>query len=160
MAAAHTRRISVARGPAEVVSADSRNRTIRIAVGATVLRLAAEEQLLAFQPQTEYRVFYLAGPVPIILSAEVDTGEPPGEEAPAEPETGEQIAQDSQVQVIRRGYLIVVLIGVLALAIPVVGILASSLPGALRGAVWLVLLVLAVGFVLFAVWWLSPRRVR
>jgi hypothetical protein len=162
MAAARTRRISLAEGRAEVMSADSRRNNIRIKIGATALRLATKEQLLAFQPEVEYRVFYIAGPVALILSAEVAGGEAIAQDAqaPAEPETGEQIAQDSQVQVIRRGYLIVVLIGVLALAIPVVGILASSLPGALRGLVWLGLLILAIGFVPLALWWISPRRTR
>lgn len=153
MSAARSRQISVAKGSARVLSEELNN--FRIAIGSTKLRLLTEEQLAAFQPGTEYRVYYLAGPVPTILSAELagapplDAGIPGEEEDPA--------LQSTQMQTIRRGYLIVIMIGVLALGLPIAGIAASSLPAGLRGLVWLVMIVLAIGFVPLALWMLSPR---
>jgi hypothetical protein len=84
--------------------------------------------------------------------AGVDTG------ALAAIETDESIAQDGQIQTARRGYLIVVLIGGLALVLPIVGILATNLPAGVSGLVWVTLLVVAIGFVPFALWWLGGRQ--
>jgi hypothetical protein len=59
------------------------------------------------------------------------------------------------VAVIRRGYVIVVLIGVLALVIPVAGVAAGRLSSALQALVWISLLAAAIGLAWFAVRWLG-----
>jgi hypothetical protein len=148
MTAARSRRIQVATGLAEVVSEGPDEYHVR--VGPTRLRLASEEQLQALSPGTEYAVYYLAGRVSTVLSAEpVGAGSASGPAAPAPSE------RDGQVTVIRRGYVIVAMIGALALGMPLAGIAAGRLSEGLRSAVWIGLLVLAIGFAWFAVRWLT-----
>jgi hypothetical protein len=138
----------VAAGPAEV-AADG----LHVRIGPTRLRLAGEEQLAAFTHGAEYRVYYLAGPAPIVLSAEVaGAGPTPDTEDEAAPSVA-----DGQVAVIRRGYLIVVLIGVLALVIPVAGIAAGRPSSGLQAVVWIGLLGAAIGLAWFAVRWLGAE---
>jgi hypothetical protein len=156
MAAARSRQISVAKGTASIVSQNAAQNSIKIKIGATTLRLLTLEQLSAFQPGAEYRVYYLAGPVPTILSAEVVGSEALAADEPAEPASDE--AQQAEMQTFRRGYLLVVLIGVLALAIPAVAVLGSSLPPGLRSLLLLGLGILAIGFVPFALWMLRSRQ--
>ena len=60
--------------------------------------------------------------------------------------------------VVRRGYLIVALLGVLALAIPVAGALVGDLPPGLRPVAWIGLLAIAIGFAWLALAWLRPRN--
>jgi hypothetical protein len=71
MAAARSRQINVAKGLAAVVAQNVAQNNIKVKIGATTLRLLTLEQLSAFRAGAEYRVYYLAGPVPTILSAEV-----------------------------------------------------------------------------------------
>jgi hypothetical protein len=145
MAAARSRRILVATGPAAIVEDDD-----HVRIGPTRLRLASEEQRGAFTPGAEYRVYYLGGPVPLVLSAEaVGAGSAPQVDEPA------SAFPDGQVAVIRRGYAVVVLLGVLALGIPIAGIAAGRLSPRLSAAVWIGLLALAIGFAWFAVRWLT-----
>ena len=49
------------------------------------------------------------------------------------------------------------LLGVLALGIPVAGVMVGSLPPGLRPVAWLGLLAVAIGFVWLALAWLRPR---
>lgn len=152
MRAARSRQIHVARGQARIVAADSDD--MRVAIGATTLRLLTEEHVAAFQPGTEYRVFYLDAPVPIILSAEVAGDEASGgEDDPSAADA--QLVQSNQLRTFRRAYLLVIIIGVLALGIPIVGFASANLPEGLRGILWIALLVVAIGFVLLALRWLS-----
>jgi hypothetical protein len=148
MAAARSRQVQVAAGPAEV-AADG----LHVRIGATRLRLAGEEQVGAFTPGAEYRVYYLAGPVPIVLSAEVAGAGP----APDSEEEAAPSVADGQVAVIRRGYVIVVLIGVIALVVPIAGIAAGRLSPGLQSAVWIGLFGATIGLAWFAVRWLGSR---
>jgi hypothetical protein len=143
MGAARSRRIQVATGPATVIDDD------HVRIGPTRLRLAGEEQRGAFAPATEYRVYYLAGPVPIVLSAQAAGASPLPDVEEAAPSVADETA------VFRRGYVIVVLLGVLAVGIPVAGIAAGGLPRGLSAVMWIGLLVLAIGFAWFAVRWLT-----
>jgi hypothetical protein len=143
MAAARSRQIRVAAGPAEVVPDGLR-------IGSTRLRLAGEEQLGAFTPGAEYRVYYLAGPAPIVLSAEAA-----GAGAASDTEEAAPSGADRHLAVIRRGYVVVVLIGVLALVVPIAGIAAGRLSPGLQALVWIALLAVAIGFACFAVRWLG-----
>ena len=96
----------------------------------------------AFQPGVEYRVYYLAGPVALVLSAESlsrgTTSREPAADADAD--AAEHAAASAQIGIVRRGYVIVVLIGLLALGIPVAGVLVRDLPPRLRPLAWIGLL--------------------
>jgi hypothetical protein len=156
LAAAAGRRLDVARGRAEIVATDAASHDVRLRLGPTVLRFPSAAHLAPFQPGTEYRVYYLPGPMPLVLSAEaVDAESRAGAETPdgTAPE-----GPDPRLRTIRRGRIVLVLLGVLALGIPVVGMLARRAPAAWQPLLWPALLLLALGFAGFAVWWLSPRR--
>ncbi len=157
MAAARSRQINVAEGRAAIVAQNAAQNNIKVKIGATTLRMLTLEQLSAFQIGTEYRVYYLAGPVPTILSAEVVGSAALAADGPEEPPP-DAAAQQAEMQTFKRGYVLVILIGVLALAIPAVGLLASSMPAGLRGVVWIVLGIVAIGFVPFALWMLGTRQ--
>jgi hypothetical protein len=161
LAAARSRQLSVARGAPEVLSDAADD--CRIRIGPTPLRLAGQAQVEAFRPGTEYRVYYLAGPVALVLSAETLPGQDAGSiEAPgtAGADAAERATAAAQVAVVRRGYVVVILLGVLALGIPVAGVLVGDLPPGLRPIAWIGLLTVSIGFVWLALGWLRPRRRR
>jgi hypothetical protein len=118
-----------------------------VKIGRTKIRLITQEQFDAFQMGTDYRVFYLPGPTPTILSGEVI-----GTEAEAdlmdEPETA--LEQDVVLRGHRAARPVVIVLAVLTLGIPLVGFAAASLPSSLRSLVMLVLLAGAIGFVFWA----------
>ena len=80
--------------------------------------------------------------------------------ADADADAAEHAAASAQIAVVRRGYVIVVLLGLLALGIPVAGVLVGDLPARLRPLAWIGLLVVAIGFAWLAIAWLTsgPRR--
>jgi hypothetical protein len=154
LAGARARTIRVASGRAEPARTGApAGRRVRL--GATVLPVLTDDQLAAFVPGVDYRVWYLQGrPVPTILSAEVIGAHvlPPGAPAaiPTDP------AGDRRLRTIRRGMLLVVAIGALALAIPVLGAVADRWAAPWRAALWVGLLAVAIGLVPFARRWLAP----
>jgi hypothetical protein len=158
LAGARGRTIRVARGRAEPAPPEAGPRGRRVCIGATVLPVLTDEQLAAFVPGVDYRVWYLEGsPVPTILSAEA-TGAPPlspTAPAPAIP-TDAPTAPDHRLRTIRRGMLLVVAIGALALAIPVLGAAADRWAAPWRAVLWLALLAVAIGLAPFARRWLAP----
>jgi hypothetical protein len=158
MAAARSRQINVAKGTAAIVSQNAAQSDIKIKIGATTLRLLTLEQLAAFQPGAEYRVYYLAGPVPTILSAEVVGSEARAADEPAEPSLEADTAQQAEMQTFGRGYALVILIGVLALAIPAVAVLGSSLPAGLRNSLLIALSIVAIAIVPVGLWLLRSRQ--
>jgi hypothetical protein len=160
---ARVRQISVARGLVEVLS--EAHDDCRIRIGGTLLRLSDAATLRAFHPGTEYRVYYVAGPVTIVLSGESlpDAVVPPADRArdsDADADADEHATANAQLAIVRRGYLIVVLLGALALGIPLAGVLAGDLPPQLRWLAWIGLLAIALGFVWLALAWLDPRKRR
>lgn len=152
--------LSVARGPVEILS-DAPD-DCRVRIGGTPLRLPDATALPAFQPGTEYRVYYLAAPVAIVFSGEAlrDAMGPPDRATSADADTDEHEMATAQVAVVRRGYLIVVLLGVLALGIPLAGGFVGDVPPRLRPLAWIGLLAVALGFVWLALAWLDPRKGR
>ncbi|HET9224430.1 MAG TPA: hypothetical protein VFO07_18095 [Roseiflexaceae bacterium] len=158
MAAAHSRQINVAKGPAAIVAQNPAQNDIKIKIGATTLRLLTMGQLSAFQPGAEYRVYYLAGPVPTILSAEVVGSEALAAAESGEPALQDAAAQQAEMQTFRRGYALVVLIGILALAIPAVTVLGSGLPAGLRSMLLVALVILAIAIVPAGLWLLRSRQ--
>ncbi len=160
LSAAGSRKLSEAQGPAEILSESPSE--CRVRFGRTSLRLPGVAALEAFEPGHEYRVYYLAGPVAHVLSAEsVSRGMAAGETAAeAEADMAEHETARAQIGIVRRGYVIVVLIGLLALGIPLAGVFVRDLPDRLRPFAWIGLLAVAVGFVWFAVSWLDPGKRR
>jgi hypothetical protein len=160
LSAAGSRNLSAAQGPAEVVS-DSET-DYRVRFGRTSLRLPGAAALGAFEAGHEYRVYYLAGPVAHVLSAEslspgMSSGGPAAE---TETDAADRETASAQIRIVKRGYVIVVLIGLLTLGIPLAGFFVPDLPGHLRPFAWIGLLAVAVGFVWFAVSWLDPGKRR
>ena len=121
LSAAGSRRLHVSEGTVEVVS--EREGDCRVRIGGTALRLSGPDALEAFSPGEAYRVYYLAGPVALVLSGEALSGpaSEEGREAAARTDAAERETAAAQISVVRQGYVIVVLIGVLALAIPFAG---------------------------------------
>lgn len=155
MATARSQEVRVAQGPVEILSdADD---DCRIRIGATPLRLPSVAHLPAFQAETEYRVYYLPGSRPIVLSAEaLWRGAAPPHDATATDDVPETTTAD-RLAVFRRADLIVALLGVLALGIPVAGALAGRLPPGLHPVAWIGLLAVAIGFAWLSLAWLRPR---
>ena len=160
LSAACSRRVMVARGPIEILSETEQD--CRVRIGGTVLRLPGVDTVEAFQPGAEYRVYYLAGPVAMILSGEslTDQGPSVGEDVDPDASALEHATASAQIVVVRRGYVIVVLLGVLALGIPVAGSLVNDLPPRLRPLAWIGLLVVAVGLAWLAISWLTTGTRR
>lgn len=156
LVAARSRQVQVAHGLVEVL-ADADD-DCRVRIGPTPLRLASPAHLEAFRPAIEYRVHYIAGPVAFVLSAETLW-----EREATEPDAGgaghsaPQTVEDSRV-VFRRAVVIVLVLGALALGIPVAGVLVGSLPPGLRPLAWVGLLAIAIGFAWLAIAWLRPRQ--
>lgn len=148
LAATKEKQIQKAEGEAAhgKIRADSANFEIKI--GRTKIRLLTQGQLEAFQVGERYRVYFLPGPVPTILSAEVI-----GTEAEADQyiEPAEGIEDDLIVQRQKRARPVVVTLAALALAFPLAMFAASALPESLRCVVLLVLLGTGFGFVFWAV---------
>jgi hypothetical protein len=149
--AARSQQVAAAQGVAEVV-ADAPG-DCRIRIGPTELSMPGVEHLAPFRPDAEYRVYYLAGPRPIVLSAENLARET--HEGGADAETGERATAGEPIAVVRRGYVVVVLLGVLALGIPLAGIMVGDLPPRLRPLAWITLFAVAIGFVWLSVSWLE-----
>jgi hypothetical protein len=78
----------------------------------------------------------------------------------AEADATGRAAASAQIALVRRGYLIVVLLGLLALGIPLAGVLVGDLPARLRRLAWIALLAVASGFVWLALAWLTPGKRR
>jgi hypothetical protein len=152
------RRLGVARGPVEILSEAPDD--CRVRIGGTSLRLPDTAALQAFQPGTEYRVYYLGGPVAVVLSGEALSGGvvPRRPASDAEADAAERVVAGAQIAVVRRGYLIVVLLGLLALGIPLAGVLVGDLPPRLRPLAWIGLLAVALGFAWLALAWLTRGK--
>jgi hypothetical protein len=148
---------SVARGAAAVASKAEGNWQIRI--GVTRLRMPTEEHMRAFQPGTEYRVYYLPGAMPMVLSAEVASGEADAGLPPlTQAEEAELARQDPQVQSAGHAWLLLAMLGVLVVFIPIAGVLVSSLPALQRVTVMVGLLVIAGVYALLSPRLVAPRR--
>jgi hypothetical protein len=147
LAATQNRQIKVAEGQARRGKIRPDAAHFEIKIGKTGLRLLTEEQLDAFSLDTPYRVYYLPGPIPAILSGEVI-----GTEAEAarfiEPEP--PIEEDSVLQRQRKARPTVMIVGILAIAFPLVLAFASDLPGILFLLVLAGLFAIGIAFVFWA----------
>jgi hypothetical protein len=144
------RQISVAKGKASVASNVENNYQLKI--GSTKLRIPSPEQMAAFQPAAEYRVYYIAGPVPVILSGEnIVEGVDPDEVAL---EMAEELSpeQDPTMKLARGGRTVLFVMMLVIVQVIAVGLLVSQVSGALR---WVIIGGLVVETIGFAVWALA-----
>lgn len=112
-------------------------------IGTARLRLGAAGVAAAFVPGLRYRVHYLDGPVPLVLSAEWLDREGPEAPAPAGP--------DPRLATLRRGRALVLVLGAVTVAL----ILAATLaPAALTAAGPWPLIAGGVAFAIAAALWL------
>jgi hypothetical protein len=158
--AARSRELKVAGGPVEVLAETEHD--CRVRIGGTVLRLPGVDAVEAFRSGTEYRVYYMAGPVALILSGEAlpRGGVSADVDADSNADAREHAGAIAQIGVVRRGYVIVIVLGILALGIPVAASFVGDLPPRLRPLAWIGLLVVAVGFAWAALSWLSSGTRR
>lgn len=140
------RTLSVAEGSAEPAGPD------RLRVGGATLRLASPEQCDAFDATVAYRVFYLAGPRALVLSAEALGADAPDAEAPAAP-----LAADPVLRTARRARWVLLALGALALQMPLAAAAAGALAPGARALAVVALFAEGVAFATFAVWWLGRR---
>ena len=147
LAATKEKQIQKAEGEAAKgkVRADAAHFEVKI--GRTKIRLVTQEQLDTFQMGESYRVHFLPGPIPTILSAEV-LGTEAEAELTLEPEAS--IEDDEILRRHQNARPVVVVLAVLTLGIPLAGFAVSSLTGPLRFVGMLVLLGIAGGFVYWA----------
>lgn len=150
MATLGRRQISVAKGKASIATNAENNYQVKI--GSTKLRVPLQGQLASFDPSAEYRVYYIAGPVPIILSGEqvvegVDQDEVALENAP------ELLGQqDPAMQLARGGRTVLFALLFVIVQVIAVGMLATNVTGALRWVIIAGLVVESVGFVGWVLW--------
>jgi len=146
MATTRTKQIQKAEGEAQPGKIRPDAAHFELKIGRAKIRLLTEEQLQAFQAGTAYRVHYLAGPIPTILSAEVMGTE---EEAAVLMEQEPPLEQDSVLQAQKRARRVVAILAILTLGFPTILLLASNLPG-----FWfLLVLVLLFGVGILFVFW-------
>jgi hypothetical protein len=118
-----------------------------IKVGRTKLRLLTETQLEAFNVDLAYRVYYIAGPTPTILSAEVIGTE---DEAAAHVELESPVEHDAVIKSQKRARRIVAIVALLSLCFPFLMLLAGNLSGPFPLVMFGVLLAVAFLFVHWA----------
>lgn len=147
LAATKEKQIQKAEGEASRGKMREDSANFEIKIGRTKIRLLTLGQLEAFQVGESYRVHFLPGPIPVILSAEVI-----GTEAEAEQyiEPADPIEDDLVVQQHKRARPVVVALAVLALGFPLAALAASYLPESLRCVVWFALFGVGFGFVFWA----------
>jgi len=154
MTAAREKQISTAEGTVKWGKIQAEQAIFELGIGTKKLRLLTEEQLVSFVEGEEYRVYYLNGRVPTILSAEaIGSGVELQESYPELEESNYQ--QDQVVQMQRKARSILFVLPVLVLGIPLIGFATTGLPPLLRWSVMALLLVISIGFVYWAL-----KRVR
>lgn len=118
-----------------------------IKIGRTKVRLLTPEQLESFQVGISYRVYFLPGSMPTILSAEVI-----GTEAEAEQfsEPADSIEDDEILKQHQRSRPVVVLLALLTLGFPLAIFVVSSLTETLRCVAMFALLGIGIGFITWA----------
>ncbi len=148
LATTQTKTIQVAEGEAQVGKLRPNSAYFDLVIGKHKIRLLTLEQIKAFQIGTAYRPYYLSGPIPTILSAEVIGTEA---ETSAFREEEGQIEQDQIVQAQQKGRRVVWVMVVLALGFPLILFVASAagVPSFLQMLLWFGLFALGL---LFVVW--------
>ncbi len=144
------RQISVAKGKASIASNAENNYHVKI--GSTKLRIPSSGQLAAFQPAAEYRVYYIAGPVPIILSGESIVEGVDQDEIALEMAEEGPIQQDPVMKLAKGGRTVLLVLVFMIVQVTAAGLLIGNVQGALRWVLIGALIVEAVGFAAYALW--------
>lgn len=118
-----------------------------IKIGRTTIRLLTQEQLDSFRVGESYRLYFLPGPVPTILSAEVIGTETEAEQTL---EPADSIEDDVIIQRQKRGRSIVAVLAILTLVIPLGMLAGSMLPAPFSAIIFLGLFLISIGFVAWA----------
>jgi hypothetical protein len=145
--AAKSGQVQKAEGEMSLGKIKPNSANFEIKIGRSKIRLLTEEQLQAFQAGIAYRVFYIPGPIPKILSAEVIGTE---DEAAVLVEHEPPLEADQELQSQKRARLTVAILGVLTLCFPLVMFVASDLPGFQFLLVFVALFVVGMLFVAWA----------
>ncbi len=145
--AAKSTTFKVAEGEAQPGKIKEDSAHFEIKFGKTKVRLVTLEQLEAFEMGTAYRVYYLPGPIPVILSGEVIGTE---DEARQLLETEVPLEKDKVLQGHSNARPVAIVLAVLTIGIPLAAFAAANLPGILRFVVILLLFGLSIGFVFWA----------
>ncbi len=143
-AAAKSGLLQKAEGEVSLGKIKPNSASFEIKVGRAKIRLLTEEQLQAFQIGTAYRVFYIPGPIPKILSAEVIGTE---DEAALLAESEPPLEADLELQAQKRGRRAVAILAGLSLCFPLVLFVASDLPGFWFSLVFVALFAIGMFFV-------------
>lgn len=150
MTAASEKQMRAAEGAARWGKIEAEKTNFELQIGTKKLRLLTEEQLVSFAEGEEYRVYYLNGRVPTILSAEVTGSSAEFQESYAELEDS-NFEQDQVVQMQRKARSILFVLPVLVLGIPLIGFATTGFPPLLRWSVMALLLCISIGFIYWAV---------
>ncbi len=145
--AAKATQVKVAEGEAQRGKIKEDSAHFELKLGKTKIRLVMLEQLDAFEVGTAYRVYYLPGPIPTILSGEVIGTE---DEANQFSESEVPLEKDKVLQGHSNARPVVIVLAVLTLGIPLALFAAASLSGILRLVVMVVLFGVSFGFVFWA----------
>jgi hypothetical protein len=146
-AAAKSGLLQKAEGEVSLGKIKPNSASFEIKVGRAKIRLLTEEQLQAFQVGTAYRVYYIPGPIPKILSAEVIGTE---DEAARLVENEPPLEADPELKSQKRARFSVAILAVLSLCFPFVMFIASGLPGFWFLLVFVVLFAVGIAFVYWA----------
>ncbi len=146
-AAARSKLVQKAEGQAQHGTIRADAAFFEIIIGRTKLRLLTETQLEAFKVGMAYRVYYIAGPTPTILSAEVIGTE---DEAAAQVELESPVEHDTVIKSQKRARRSVAIVALLSLCFPLLMLYASDLPGPFPLVMFGVLLAVAFLFVHWA----------
>ncbi len=149
MTAAREKQISAAEGTAKWGKIETEQANFELRIGTKKLRLLTEEQLVSFVEGEEYRVYYLNGRVPTILSAEAIGSRTEFQESYAELEDS-NYDQDQVVQMQRKARSILFVLPVLVLGFPLIGFATTGFPPLLRWSVMALLLLISIVFVYWA----------
>jgi hypothetical protein len=148
LAAAQANQIQKAEGEAQHGKIRPDAAHFEIKIGRSKIRLLTPEHLDAFEIGAAYRVYYLPGPTPVILSGElIGTESEAAQFIEAEPPVDDDIILQRQ----KKARSVVFVLGILTLAFPLALFATASLPGMLPALVFLGLVGVAIFFVSWAI---------
>ncbi len=148
IAATLSKTIQVAEGEIQHGQMHPNSARFEIKVGGHTIRLLTPFQLEAFKVGSAYRIYYLKGSTPTILSAEVVGSE--AEENLADEEEPFVVEEDTIIQRVKKGRKIVIVLTLLVLGAPLVLFAIGTFGGIWQGMTWLGLMLVSFLFVVWA----------
>ncbi|MFN3309900.1 MAG: hypothetical protein ACK44E_11905 [Anaerolineales bacterium] len=148
IAAISSKTIQVAEGEVQRGRMNPNSAHFEIKIGGHTIRLQTTFQLEAFKVGSAYRIYYLKGATPTILSAEVIGSE--AEENLAEEEEQFVAEEDVIIQRVKKGRKIVIVLTLLVLGAPLVLFASGTFGGIWQGMTWVGLMLVSFLFVVWA----------